>query len=83
MSDRAATPITLRPRPAGRTRPIPHRHSLSTKTIGAHYPRLQIVTVEELLNGRQIDMPPSSNTFKQAEKVGNEFDGQGALFSDQ
>jgi hypothetical protein len=44
---------------------------------------LQIVTVEELLNGRQIDMPPSSNTFKQAEKVGNEFDGQGALFSDQ
>jgi len=34
------------------------------------YPRLQILTVEELLAGKGIDMPPSAyGTFKQAEKV--------------
>ncbi|HMO80954.1 MAG TPA: hypothetical protein PKD24_09190 [Pyrinomonadaceae bacterium] len=33
------------------------------------YPRLQIVTVEELLAGKQVEMPPSQMTFKQAEKV--------------
>ena len=32
------------------------------------YPRLQIVTVEDLLTGKQIEMPPSSITFKQAER---------------
>jgi site-specific DNA-methyltransferase (adenine-specific) len=47
------------------------------------YPRLQIVTVEELLDGKQIDMPPSSITFKQAEKVEKEIDDQGVLFSNQ
>jgi len=32
------------------------------------YPRLQILTIEELLDGRQIDMPPAYGTFKQAVK---------------
>jgi site-specific DNA-methyltransferase (adenine-specific) len=32
------------------------------------YPRLQILTIEELLSGKQVDIPPSSVTFKQAEK---------------
>ena len=33
------------------------------------YPRLQILTIEELLDKRVIDMPPAYGTFKQAEKV--------------
>ncbi|HMJ08525.1 MAG TPA: DNA methyltransferase [Pyrinomonadaceae bacterium] len=33
------------------------------------YPKIQILTVEELLTGKQVDMPPSGITFKQAEKV--------------
>jgi site-specific DNA-methyltransferase (adenine-specific) len=34
------------------------------------YPRIQILTVEDLLAGKGIDMPPSAyGTFKQAEKI--------------
>jgi site-specific DNA-methyltransferase (adenine-specific) len=35
------------------------------------YPRVQILTIESLLEGKGIDMPPysSGQTFKQAEKV--------------
>lgn len=43
------------------------------------YPKLQIVTVEELLNGKQIDMPPSSITFRQAEKSTSGINDQTSL----
>lgn len=33
------------------------------------YPKLQIITVAELLEGTEVKMPPSAITFKQAEKV--------------
>ncbi|MEJ7848033.1 MAG: DNA methyltransferase [Pyrinomonadaceae bacterium] len=33
------------------------------------YPKLQILTIEELLDGKQIDMPQTSITFKQAERM--------------
>ena len=35
------------------------------------YPRIQILTIEDLLNGKGIDMPKPvpGQTFKQAEKV--------------
>ena len=36
------------------------------------YPRIQILTIEQLLDGAQIDMPPQHGTFKQAEKVKKE-----------
>ncbi len=32
------------------------------------FPRLQILTIEELLNGKDVSMPPNMTTFKQAEK---------------
>ena len=41
------------------------------------YPRIQILTIEELLTGKQIEMPPSGVTFKQAEKVVAEIKDQG------
>ena len=34
------------------------------------YPVIQIMTVEELLDGRQPHMPPARHTFQQAPKVG-------------
>lgn len=36
---------------------------------GKDYPKLQIITIAELLKGTEVKMPPSSITFKQAEKV--------------
>ncbi len=43
------------------------------------YPRIQILTVEEILAGKQVDMPPTGITFKQAEKMGGANVDQGAL----
>ena len=46
------------------------------------YPRLQIVTVEDLLNGKSIEMPQTSITFKQAEKMPTKNDDQSTLAFD-
>lgn len=44
-----------------------------------NYPKIQILTVEEILNGKQPDLPPSIATFKQAAKVNSESRDQGNL----
>jgi hypothetical protein len=36
---------------------------------GQDYPRIQLLTIAELLDGRKIDRPPHSVTFKQAPKA--------------
>ena len=33
------------------------------------YRRIQILTIEQLLKGAQVQMPPTAQTFKQAPKV--------------
>jgi len=38
---------------------------------GRKYPRIQILTVEELLKGASVQMPPAWGTFKQSERVDN------------
>ncbi len=43
------------------------------------YPRLQILTVEQLLHGAQVQMPPAYGTFKQAQKVKQNVGVQGGL----
>ena len=44
------------------------------------FPRIQILTIEELLAGKTLQMPPSlERTFKQAERVETETDDQGSL----
>jgi len=43
------------------------------------YPRIQILTIEELLAGKQVDMPPSGITFKQAEKISSQAEDQRSL----
>lgn len=47
------------------------------------YPNIQILTVEDILAGKQIDMPSSSITFKQAEKIQNDINDQGHFRFDQ
>jgi len=42
------------------------------------YPRLQVLTVAELLEGQGISAPPTNVTFKQAARVKGES-GQGKL----
>ncbi len=42
------------------------------KTWGKNYPKIQLLTIEELLNGKAIEMPPIKQvdaTFKKAGKV--------------
>lgn len=36
---------------------------------GRDYPRIQILTVEDVLNGKQPDLPPNIQTFKKAERA--------------
>lgn len=43
------------------------------------YPRLQILTVEDILNGKQVELPPNIDTFKQAQKIVAEADDQHTL----
>jgi DNA modification methylase len=51
-----------------------------SETWGTRHPRLQILTIAELLNGKGIDMPPTRGnvTFKKAERVSKDA-GQNAL----
>jgi len=42
---------------------------------------LQILTVEDILNGKQVDLPPNIDTFKQAQKIVAENDDQQGRFS--
>jgi site-specific DNA-methyltransferase (adenine-specific) len=48
---------------------------------GKDYPRIQILTIEDLLSGKGVDMPPYSagQTFKQAGKVKKQEGKQGEL----
>src|SRR5690606_12046652 len=34
--------------------------------LGKDYPKIQILTIEQLLQGAQVEMPPTYTTFKQA-----------------
>ncbi len=47
------------------------------------YPRLQILTIEELLNGKRPEMPPTGAnvTFQKAERVRREAGGRGRCFN--
>jgi site-specific DNA-methyltransferase (adenine-specific) len=43
------------------------------------YPKLQILTIADLLGGAQVQMPPASLTFKQAAKIKPDDDDQSGL----
>jgi site-specific DNA-methyltransferase (adenine-specific) len=43
---------------------------------GRDYPRIQILTIEELLHGTELKMPPQHGTFKEAQRVRNSGEEQ-------
>jgi len=44
------------------------------------FPRIQILTIEDLLAGKTLQMPPSlERTFNQAERIATETKDQGNL----
>lgn len=45
------------------------------------YPRLQLLTIADLLDGRAVQMPPTATTFKKADRVA-ERAGQAGLFEE-
>ena len=47
------------------------------------YSRLQILTIADLFNGAQVQMPPWAITFKQAERAKTERTGQAGLFEER
>lgn len=47
---------------------------------GKRHPKLQLLTIEGLLAGKQIDMPPLKTTFKKAKKEKAKEEKQGELF---
>jgi len=40
--------------------------------LNKDFPRIQILTIEELLHGVEVKMPPQFCTFKQAQKAGEQ-----------
>ena len=47
---------------------------------GRDYPRIQILTIRELIAGAEVKMPPTEQTFKQAQRVKEEEHKQKGLF---
>ena len=47
------------------------------------YPRIQILTVEDLLAGKAVQLPPNINTYKQAGKISAEQKAQQGFAFDQ
>lgn len=43
------------------------------------FPKIQILTIEDLLNGQSIDMPPGHDTFRKAQRVKQEAKSQAEL----
>jgi len=52
----------------------------TSEAWGRDYPRIQILTIEDILGGKQIDMPPQYGTFKQAQRVKKDIGKQDSLF---
>ncbi len=46
---------------------------------GKKYPRIQILTVADVLNGKKVDMPPRDSVFARAEREREQEGEQGAL----
>jgi hypothetical protein len=46
---------------------------------GQNYPKIQVLTIAELLRGVEVKMPPAFGTFKQAQRVAQPEADQGRL----
>lgn len=71
--------ITLEPPSGPMQKEAAEAGFYSSPIWGKDYPRIQILTIEELLSGKEIKMPPNYATFKKAEKVKRSEGKQGEL----
>lgn len=46
----------------------------TSEFFGRDFPKIQILTIEELLSGKSVQMPTDSVAFKQAEKISSNPD---------
>ena len=67
--------ITLEPPSRDMTTEAVSAGYFRSETWQKDYPRIQILTIEDLLAGKEIEMPPSAfGTFKKAEKIKKQDD---------
>jgi len=59
--------ITLQSPSPGMNREAVSAGHYESKSWGKHYPKIQILTIKQLLNGHTIQMPPVRATFKKAQ----------------
>ena len=71
--------ITLEPPSAEMAKEAVTAGFYTTKFTGEKFPEIQIVTIEELLAGKKLNMPSDSGTFKQAPKAAKSEGKQGEL----
>ncbi len=70
--------ITLEPPTSAMEKEVAAAGFYDSPAWGKSFPRLQILTVEQLLHGARVDMPPEWGTFKQAERLNSPVgDGYG------
>lgn len=61
--------ITLQPATSAMTKEAVSAGFYKSQGWNQTYPKIQILTIEELLNGTELKMPPTGMTFKQAQRV--------------
>jgi site-specific DNA-methyltransferase (adenine-specific) len=61
--------ITLEPPTREMTKEAASAGFYYSRGWGRDYPRIQILTIEELLHGAEVKMPPQYGTFKEAQRV--------------
>jgi len=71
--------VTLEPPSAEMTREAATAGFYRSEFWQKDYPRIQILTIEELLKGAPVDMPPTAGSFKKAQRVKGDLPEQGAL----
>jgi site-specific DNA-methyltransferase (adenine-specific) len=71
--------ITLEPSTSEMSKEAATAGTYTSELWDQKYPKLQILTIQDLLSGSEIKMPPAHGTFKQAERVKKGEGKQGRL----
>jgi site-specific DNA-methyltransferase (adenine-specific) len=71
--------ITLEPPTSEMTKEAVSAGYYNSQLWQQNYPKIQILTIEDLFNGKQVNMPPDYGTFKVAQKEKKQEGKQGEL----
>ena len=70
--------ITLQP-PTSQMQKSAFEAGYYESELWGRFPRVQILTIEDLLDGKTVEMPTEHGTFRQAPRAPEERDAQGRL----